>query len=350
MTTQCRQTRHDGGKGLEPMGMPRPPRSQGLRSRVPLMRALPLLLAIGTLWTASLLAASPKAQKQELFATPEAALQTLVKAVKATDHRELAAIFGPDHEKLMSGDPVEDANALKAFAASLDTSATLEKVDDATYTVLVGEEHWPSPIPIVKDGRKWRFDTAAGLDEVSNRRIGENELSAIATCRAYVVAQWEYFTEAKHNSKDGLAVSAQRFISTPGQRDGLYWETAEGETPSPLGDLVAQAREEGYPAGTRAPAEVRKRSPFHGYFFRILKAQGPHAPGGKFDYVLNGNMIAGYALVAFPNKWGSSGIMTFIVNQQGRVYEKNLGPDTATLAAAITEYDPDPSWKLVTEP
>jgi hypothetical protein len=318
-----------------------------VRRHVRIAPALLVLLWIGTLGAGSVHGAPPK---QRRFATPEEALQALGKAAKAADQAELTAIFGPDREKLLSGDPVEDANALKRFAANFENSATLEKVDDAKYTFLVGEDHWPSPIPIVKDGKKWRFDTAAGIEELLNRRIGHNELSAIMTCRAYAVAQWEYFTEAKHTSKDGLAVYAQHITSTPGQRDGLYWETADGETPSPLGDLVAQAREEGYPLGMAKSSGAPRRSPFHGYFFKILKAQGPHAPGGKFGYVINGNMIAGYALIAFPNKWGSSGVMTFILNQQGRVYEKNLGPDTATLAAAITEYDPDPSWKLVTEP
>ena len=213
----------------------------------------------------------------------------------------------------------------------------------------MGEDHWPSPIPIVKDGRKWRFDTAAGIDEILDRRIGRNELSAIMTCRAYVVAQWEYYTEARDTDRDGLAVYAQHFISTPGQRNGLYWEVPEGGAPSPLGSLVAEARAEGYAPGMAKSAEAPKRTPYHGYFFRILKAQGPHAPGGKFSYVINGNMIAGYALLAYPAKWGSSGVMTFIVNQQGRVYEKNLGPETAELAAAVTEYDPDPTWKLVEE-
>jgi len=172
-----------------------------------------------------------------------------VKAVKGSDHRGLNAIFGPDREQLMSGDPVADANALKEFAADLDESATLQKVNDSTYTLIVGKEHWPSPIPIVKEGRKWRFDIAAGIEEISNRRVGENELSTIATCRAYVVAQWEYYTEAKDSSKDGLAVYAQKFISTPGERDGLYWEAADRGQPSPMGSLVAQAREEGYPLG-----------------------------------------------------------------------------------------------------
>jgi hypothetical protein len=295
-------------------------------------------------------AAAGKAPKQRLFATPEAAVQALVQAVKSADQKEVTAIFGPEREKLLSGDPVEDANALRRFAESLGKSATLEEVDDAKYTLLVGEEHWPSPIPIVKEGRKWRFDTAAGLDEILNRRIGENELSAIMTCRAYVVAQWEYYTEARDTASDGLAVYAQRFISTPGKRDGLYWEAPEGGTPSPLGSLVAQAQAEGYTMGMVKSGEARKRSPYQGYFIKILKAQGPHAPGGKFSYVINGNMIAGYAMIAYPAKWGSSGVMTFIVNQQGRVYEKNFGPETADLAAALTEYDPDATWKLVVEP
>ncbi|MGD1149451.1 MAG: DUF2950 domain-containing protein [Thermoanaerobaculaceae bacterium] len=325
-------------------------RSPGLHRRAPFARALLVFLSIGTFCTASLLAAPGKTPKQKQFATPEAALQALVLAVKATDQRELTAIYGPEREKLMSGDPVADANALKEFAADLDKSATLEKVNDSKYIVVVGEEQWPSPIPIVKNGKKWRFDTAAGFEEISNRMIGENELSAIATCRAYAVAQWEYYTEPKNSTEDGLAVYAQRFISTSGERDGLYWETPEGGNPSPMGSLVADARAEGYPTGMPKSEDEGKRSPYHGYFFKILKAQGPHAPGGKFGYVINGNMIAGYALIAFPAKWDTSGVMTFIVSQQGRVYEKNLGPDTATLAAAITEYDPDPSWKLVEEP
>ncbi len=330
--------------------MQRPMRSRELRGRARFVGTLLAFLSIGTFCAASVLAAPRKAPKQELFATPEAALQALVKAAKSGDHLKLDAIFGPEREQLMSGDAVADANALKEFSADLDEYATLEKVNDSTYTLIVGKEHWPSPIPIVKVGRKWRFDTAAGIEEISNRRVGENELSAIATCRAYVVAQWEYYTEAKDASKDGLAVYAQKFISTPGERDGLFWEAAEGGQPSPMGSLVAQAQAEGYQLGLAKSSDAPKPSPYHGYVFKILKAQGPHAPGGKFSYVINDNMIAGYALIAYPAKWGSSGVMTFIVNQQGRVYQQNLGPQTADLAAAITEYDPDPNWKLVQEP
>ena len=341
-------TRTHVRKGLELMGIPALMRSP--ERRVPFARALFVLLSIAVFCAASAMASPKNAAGQTLFATPEAAMQALAKAAKAADQKEMTAILGPDREKLLSGDPVEEANGLKRFAANLEKSATLEKVDDSKYTLLVGEEHWPSPIPIVKEGRTWRFDTAAGLEEILNRRVGQNELAAIMTCRAYVIAQWEYYTEARDTARDGLAVYAQRFISKPGQRDGLFWEVPEGGKPSPLGNLVEEARAEGYPMGMPRSSDAPKRSPRHGYFFKILKAQGTHAPGGKFSYIINGNMIAGYALIAYPDKWGSSGVMTFIVSQQGRVYEKDLGPQTLDVAAAITEYDPDPTWKLVQEP
>ena len=307
--------------------------------------ALALLLSCGSLFAAG---------QQTLFSTTDEAVQALVSAAEAKDQAAMTAVMGPEREKLLSGDPVEDANALARFAERLRKSVKLVRVDDAKFTLAVGEDQFPFPIPLVKAGDKWRFDTAAGLDEILSRRIGQNELSAIMTCRAYVVAQWEYFTQALDTSEDGLAVYAQKFISTPGQRDGLYWDVAEGEKPSPMGTLIAEARAEGYNAGrprtAAAAGTERPRTPFHGYFFRVLKAQGSHAPGGKFGYVINGHMIAGYALVAFPAKWGSGGIMTFIVNGQGRIYQKNLGAKTAEIAGALTEYDPDPSWTLVKEP
>jgi Protein of unknown function (DUF2950) len=309
------------------------------------------LLALVAFGAASAAASGPESgARQRFFATPEAAVQALGAAVKSANQAELTAIFGPDREKLLSGDPVEDRTALERFGASLDMGATLQKVGDDRVTLLVGEKQWTFPIPIVKEGAGWRFDTAAGLDEILDRRIGRNELSAIMTCRAYVMAQWEYYTEATDTSKDGLAVYAQKFMSGPGRRDGLYWKTVEGEKPSPLGALIEQAQAEGYSAGKARPQGERRRTPYRGYFFKILKRQGPHAPGGRFDYVINGNMIAGFALVAFPDKWGSSGIMTFIVGQQGRVFQKNLGPDTAKLVRAMTAYDPDPNWQLAETP
>ncbi len=253
---------------------------------------------------------------------------------------------------MLSGDRVQDRNELERFSLGLEASARLER-EGQGYTVLVGRSRWPFPIPIVRRNGRYLFDTKAGLEEILDRRIGQNELSAIATCRAYALAQWEFFTQSGGETH-GLAVYARRFFSTPGHHDGLYWPTAAGEEPSPLGVLVAEAREEGYgsrrraaPHGRGRPPKRHQPRPFHGYIFKILTAQGPSAPGGKFSYIINGNMIAGYALIAYPAKWGNSGVMTFIINQQGRVYQKNLGPDTANIAAAMSEYNPDPTWQLV---
>jgi Protein of unknown function (DUF2950) len=302
------------------------------------------------------IAAKSTESKQALFASPEEAKQALVDAAKTQNRAVLGEIFGPDNDKLLSGDPVQDDHELDQFVAALDQSAKLQPSPAGDkVTLTVGADNWPFPIPIVKQGDKWRFDTAAGTEEILNRRIGENELSAIAACRAYVLAQWEYFTEGDHDN-DGVAEYAQHFASSPGQKDGLYWETVEGEKPSPMGALVAAARLEGYTntgkpraAARNEKAAPHQRTPYHGYYFKILKRQGPHAPGGKYDYIINGNMIAGYALIVYPDKWGSSGVMTFIVNQQGRVYQKNLGADTAKIAPEIKEYDPDSTWKLVNE-
>jgi hypothetical protein len=309
-----------------------------------------------TLFVAGL-PAHAQAVGQSTFSTPEEAVQALVAAAKVKDRTALAKVFGPDYGKLLSGDEVEDNKDLDDFAIAVGESAQLLKADDAKYTLTVGKDNWPSPIPIAQKDGKWMFDTSAGLEEVLNRRVGENELSAIETCRAYAVAQWEYYTEGDWDH-DGVAEYAQRLVSTPGKHDGLFWETAEDEKPSPLGNLVAVATAEGYgpkqetadaagKGGTSEEQSAFEHAPYHGYYFKVLTRQGAHAPGGKYGYVINGNMIAGYALVAYPNKWGGSGVMTFIVNQQGRVYQKNLGPNTSRLAAAMTEYNPDPSWKLV---
>jgi hypothetical protein len=294
---------------------------------------------------------------QSTFSSADDALQALVSAAKEKDRTALAKLFGLDYDKLLTGDEVEDNKDLDAFSSAAGESAQLQKVNDSKFIVAVGQENWPTPIPLVQKDGKWLFDTKAGLEEALNRRIGENELSAITTCRAYAVAQWEYYTEGDWDH-DGVAEYAQKLYSTPGKHDGLYWETSEEDKPSPLGALVAAARAEGYGPKAETPDAAGKggaskevvseeRAPYHGYYFKILTRQGAAAPGGKYGYVINGNMIAGYAFVAYPDKWGSSGVMTFIVNQQGRVYEKNLGANTAKVAAAMTDFNPDPSWKLV---
>jgi hypothetical protein len=291
-------------------------------------------------------APSQKKPEQTHFATSQDAMRALIDAAKTNDLDRQAAIFGREaYRQMLSGDKVEDAAEQRAFAAHLQKSAKLEKLNDVKYILRIGADDWPFPIPIVKDDNEWRFDAKEGLEEIWNRRVGENELSIILTCRAYVLAQWEYFT-GEEADNDGLAEYAQKFMSSPGKKDGLYWETLEGQKPSPLGALVAAARSEGY----QRSAAPHVRRPFHGYYLKILTRQGPHAAGGTHNYIFNGHMIAGHALVAYPEKWGSSGVMTFIVNQQGRVYEKNLGPRTAQIATATIEYNPDRTWKLVREP
>jgi hypothetical protein len=323
---------------------------------------LPVLTAFALMLAGALFAMVPntraQAQAPSTFSSADDALQSLASAAKNKDRAALTKIFGSDYDKLLTGDEVEDNNDLDEFASAVGESAQLQKVNDAKYVVTIGQENWPMPIPLVQKDSKWFFDTKAGLEEALNRKIGENELSAITTCRAYAVAQWEYYTESDWDH-DGVAEYAQRLYSTPGKHDGLYWETAEGDKPSPLGKHVATAHAEGYgPKTVTSDADAKggsmetevlseERAPYHGYYFKILARQGTAAPGGKYGYIINGNMIAGYALVAYPDKWGSSGVMTFIINQQGRVYEKNLGPNTAKIAAALNEYDPDPSWKLV---
>jgi Protein of unknown function (DUF2950) len=341
-----------------------PPRKSWHRVAVGLLAAAFSVCSSAAFAAASLGPAAKSATaataQQELFSSPEAARDALVAAASAQDHGALAAIFGPEHEQLRSGDPVQDQLHSEHFAVRVREACTLQKVNDAKYTLLIGANQFPFPIPIVKDGDKWRFDTKAGLDEILNRRIGDNELSAIMTCRAYALAQWEYFSQGDLDDDDGLAEYAQKFISTPGMHDGLYWETTPDEDPSPLGPLVAEARAEGYSAGhsSQQPAvkpastgssaaPAHPHNPYHGYYFKILTRQGRSAPGGAFSYLINGHMIAGFALVAYPAKWGNSGVMTFIVNTQGRVYQKNLGPKTDQLAPAMKEYNPDPTWQLV---
>jgi len=278
--------------------------------------------------------------QQKTFKTPEEAVKILMEAVKANDTKALQAIFGPEGKEIGSSpDKVQDKAEKERFLKDYEEMNKLVKETDSKMTLVVGEEEWPFPIPIVKVGESWRFDTKAGKEELLNRRIGRNELNTIQTCLAYVDAQREY--AMKDQDGDGLLAYAQKFGSTKGKKDGLYWEAKEGEEQSPMGPFAAQAVREGYTP--RKPGD--KPVAYHGYYYRILKAQGKKAAGGAYDYVVKGKMIGGFALVAYPAEYGSSGVMTFIVNHDGVVYEKDLGAETAKIASAMTKFDPDPTWK-----
>lgn len=304
-------------------------------------RMVALLLALAALPAAGF--ATQPQPAQRLFSSPDEALQAMVAAAKAKDHAALKAIFGPITKDLEPGDLVEEAAEFEHFVRHVQEGVELVKEGETKVIMVFGAKKWPFPVPIVKQGDSWLFDTAAGREEILNRRIGRNELTAIKTCRAYVDAQREYYAMAEPDG-DQLPKYAQHMISTSGRKDGLYWPTVAGEKESPLGPLVAKAKEEGY-MQPRQKGDNGPR-PFHGYYFHIVKQQGPSAPGGKFSYVINGNMVAGFALVAYPARWGVSGVMTFIVNQRGRVYQKNLGPKTAEIARKMKSYNPDLSWKL----
>ena len=285
--------------------------------------------------------AAPASVKQESFATPDDALKAVIDDLKSENLSGLVKIFGPGIEPILnSGDPVADQNARERFVASAEEQHRFDGSGD-TLTLVVGKDDWPFPIPLKKVNERWRFDTAAGKEEILDRRIGENELSTIQTMLAYVDAQDDYADFQRQRS--GMPEYAQRILSSPGKMDGLYWPSAEGEPQSPLGPLVAAARAVGY----RKSAKVGEPSPYHGYFYKVLTAQGPNAPGGAIDYIVNGRMIGGFGLVAWPARYGDSGVMTFMVNHDGAVYQKNLGPPTATLVPAISGFDPDPSWQKV---
>jgi hypothetical protein len=295
-----------------------------------------LLLALSGL---AAFPAPTAAAAQTTFATPEQAIESLVGAVRAGRADELMKILGPGSGKLVrSGDAVADAQSRQKFIAAYQDRNRIERDGDTRALLLVGKDDWPFPFPIVRRGGGWRFDAAAGAEEIIARRIGANELDAIEVCHAYVAAQREY--AEKDRNHDGLVEYAQRFLSTPGKHDGLYWPAAEGQDESPIGPLMVKARAEGY--GTEPKTT---RQPYHGYYYRILKGQGLAARDGAYDYVWKGHMIGGFALVAFPAQYGVSGVMTFIVNHDDVVYQKDLGPRTTELADKMTRFDPDESWK-----
>jgi hypothetical protein len=278
--------------------------------------------------------------EQQLFATPDAAVDALFAALKADDDAALAAIFGDKHKALIitPDRAANSANRAKAVAA-MQTYRLLEEQGKDRRVLLIGDQAWPVPIPLVRAGQQWRFATEEGEDELVNRRVGANERSAIRVMRAYLDAQKDY--ASRDRDGDGVLQYAQRLGSTPGKHDGLYWpaDAAKGEEASPFGPLVAESA--AYLKGHKGG------EPYRGYHFRILTRQGASAPGGAYNYVINGRMIAGFAMVAYPAQFGESGVMTFIVSHNGKVFEKDLGKNSAEIGAKMTAFDPGAGWKEV---
>jgi len=287
---------------------------------------------------AFLVATAPQARAQQSFSTAEEAAAALVSAARTGDRTRMLRVLGRDGADIVSsGDAVADANTRKAFLTAYDAKHRITTEKEGEATLIVGDDDFPFPIPLMRKDGGWQFDTTAGREEILFRRIGRNELSAIEVCRAYVDAQQEYAekTEAR-------GTYARRIVSQRGKRDGLYWFARPGEEESPLGEFVAAAAPQGYRAG-------QQRTPYHGYYYRILTSQGANAPGGAIDYLVRGKMIGGFALVAYPAEYANSGIMTFLINHQGIVYQKDLGPNTARLAARMRAFNPDGTWQRVTD-
>jgi len=282
---------------------------------------------------ASIASAATPLVRQKHFSTPDMALEALVAADRGNSQPRLLAILGVEGAPLIrSGDPVADRRSEARFVAAFDEAHRIELDGQDKAVVIVGKEEWPWPIPLIRETNGWRFDTQAGKEEILNRRIGRNELRAIEVCREYVQAQREYAAM----KIGGQGEFARQFKSTPGQH---------GDPESPFGPLVAEARATGYIAHSAAASRTTSH-PFHGYYFRILTAQGAHAAGGAKSYLAGGHMTQGFALIANPAIYGDSGIMTFVVNQNGIVFEKNLGPQTTRIARQTTDYDPDLSWRV----
>ena len=278
------------------------------------------------------------------FSTPQELVNALGKAVNAPKRAAFETLFGRESEWLANPDSVQGASDLAEFTAAFNSTNFLASQSNARMILKVGPTAWPFPIPLVNTANGWCFDTDAGREEILNRRIGRNEIEVLQAMRAYVDAQREY--ASRDRDGNGVLKYAQRIASSPGKTDGLYWPPELNGDLSPLGPMIAHSQAEGYFQNVSTSAVESKPSPFHGYFFKILKAQGRHAPGGKYKYVINGNMIGGFAMVAWPAEYRESGVMTFIVNQQGRVYQKDLGPKTEYVAKKMKAYEPDPTWRL----
>jgi hypothetical protein len=294
------------------------------------------LIAAFVLALASTLSGQPASAPQKVFDTPQQAVDALLKAAEADDVAGLEGLFGPQGKDLVvSGDPVQDKNHIASFVAlaKQKQAVVIDPKNAAHATLVVGPLDWPTPVPIVKRKGKWYFDSAAGRKEILDRRIGANELDAIQVCRGFVDAQREYASAIRDNS--GINQYAQKIISTPGKQDGLYWKNSDGTSGGPIGEAVAKAIEEGYSSSFRG---------YHGYYFKILKGQGPAAPLGQLDYVIKGIMIGGFAIIAVPVEYRVSGVKTFIVSNDGIVYQKDLGPDSLNIAKSMDRYNPDKTW------
>jgi len=292
--------------------------------------------------TAVVLAACAKVEDHTSFKTPEAAVDAFVAALQKDDLPALNKLLGPGAEEILSsGDPVQDNTDRERFLAAYQQKHALADEADGTKTIVIGENDWPFPVPLVNKDGKWYLDGQAGADEMIYRRVGRNELGAISVCEGLVAAQNEYASEGRDGDPPGIY--ALKLISDEGMHNGLYWPTAEGEPPSPAGPMVAAAAEEGYRRG-------EGRTAYHGYYYRLLYKQGPNANGGEKEYFVDGVMTGGFALVAWPADYGASGVQTFIVNQDGVVFQKDLGEDTATVVESIKAFDPDSSWTAVVPP
>jgi hypothetical protein len=312
--------------------------SAGYRS-LAMVAGLGLSILLPAVLLADAPAADPTIQvSQRTFATPENAVDALRAATTAGDRAALAEIFGPDFHSLATGDPVQDAHNARRFAVEMQQGCQQASNTDGSITLEVGTNHWPMPVPLVKVDGQWLFDTAAGKEEIINRHIGKDELHAIGVCRAYVLAQ-------KHHAEaDAQGRYALTFASAAGTNDGLFWPTTANSSPSPFGPRVAESQ-----TGNEDGHEAPGARPFHGYYFKILTRQGSDAPGGEMDYARHHKFTGGFALVAYPEHWDQSGVMTFMVGQGGKVYQKNLGPATRRLVRKMKEFNPDATWTLVLE-
>jgi hypothetical protein len=305
------------------------------------MRSIKVFISLCVLFLCFLARNIGAVEVARVFDSPEQAVAALAQAVTTTNRAAFAELFGQEAQALVNPDTVQGAQEVADFAAAFNATNHLVRDSDGRMILEVGNNRWPFPIPVVKMADGWRFDTAAGSDEILNRRIGRNELDVLRVMRAYVEAQREY--AGRDRDGDSVLEYAQKLSSSPGRMDGLFWPPEQNGEMSPLGPLVVYAQGEGYfrEGSTRAS----EPQPFHGYLFKILTRQDKNAPGGKYDYIINGNMIGGFGLFAWPAEYGDSGVMSFMVNQQGRVYQKDLGANTAKLARNITAYDPDRTWR-----